>query len=92
MSVVEFQGVSASYDGELAVLDGVSFAIEPGEFVAFVGTNGAGKSTAMRLVNGLIKPTAGRVLLDGRPTSECKVSECAAKVGFLFQNPDRQIC
>ena len=90
--MIEFKNVSASYDGELAVLHDVSFTVNDGDFVAFVGTNGAGKSTTMRLANGLLKPTAGEVLVDGVPTTELKTSELARKIGFLFQNPDRQIC
>ena len=90
--MIEFKNVSASYDGELAILHDLSFTVNDGDFVAFVGTNGAGKSTTMRLVNGLLKPTAGQVLIDGAPTTSLRTSELAAKVGFLFQNPDRQIC
>lgn len=90
--MIEFKNVSASYDGELAVLRDVSFTVNDGDFVAFVGTNGAGKSTTMRLVNGLLKPTAGEVLVDGVPTTALKTSELARRIGFLFQNPDRQIC
>ena len=62
--MIEFKNVSASYDGELAVLADVSFTVNDGDFVAFVGTNGAGKSTTMRLANGLLKPTSGEVLID----------------------------
>ncbi len=90
--MIEFKNVSASYDGELPILHDVSFTVADGDFVAFVGTNGAGKSTTMRLVNGLLKPSAGEVLIDGVPTTQLRTSELAAKVGFLFQNPDRQIC
>ena len=90
--MIEFRQVSASYDGELAILRDVSFTVGDGDFVAFVGTNGAGKSTTMRLINGLLKPTSGEVLIDGVPTSQLRTSELASKVGFLFQNPDRQIC
>lgn len=90
--MIEFKNVSASYDGELAVLRDVSFTVGDGDFVAFVGTNGAGKSSTMRLVNGLLKPTAGEVLVDGVPTTALKTSELARCIGFLFQNPDRQIC
>ena len=90
--MIEFENVSASYDGELPILRDVSFRIPDGDFVAFVGTNGAGKSTTMRLVNGLLKPSSGRVLIDGVPTVQLRTSQLAAKVGFLFQNPDRQIC
>ena len=90
--MIEFRGVHASYERSLPILKGVSFTIGDGEFVAFVGTNGAGKSTAMRLMNGLLKPDAGEVLIDGAPTTALKTSELARRVGFLFQNPDRQIC
>lgn len=90
--MIEFEKVSASYDGELPILRDVSFRIPDGDFVAFVGTNSAGKSTTMRLVNGLLKPSSGQVLIDGVPTTQLRTSQLAAKVGFLFQNPDRQIC
>lgn len=90
--VIEFRQVSAAYEAELPILRDVSFSVRKGEFVAFLGTNGAGKSTTMRLVNGLLKPTEGQVLVEGVPTTSLKTSELAAKVGFLFQNPDRQIC
>lgn len=90
--MIEFEKVSASYDGELPILRDVSFRIPDGDFVAFVGTNGAGKSTTMRLVNGLLKPSSGQVLIDGVPTTQLRTSQLAAKVGFLFQKPDRQIC
>ena len=90
--MIEFENVSASYDGELPILRDVSFRTPDGDFVAFVGTNGAGKSTTMRLVNGLLKPSSGQVLIDGVPTTQLRTSQLAAKVGFLFQNPDRQIC
>lgn len=89
---IEFCDVHASYENGIPILKGISFTVDDGEFVAFVGTNGAGKSTTMRLVNGLLKPEAGEVLVDGVPTTQLKTSELARRVGFLFQNPDRQIC
>ena len=90
--MIEIRDVHASYDGSAPILKGVSFTIRDGEFVAFVGTNGAGKSTTMRLMNGLLKPDAGQVLIDDVPTSDLRTSELARRVGFLFQNPDSQIC
>ena len=89
---IEFRDVHASYDANTPILRGVSFTVNDGEFVAFVGTNGAGKSTTMRLMNGLLKPERGEVLIDGVPTTQLKTSELARRVGFLFQNPDSQIC
>lgn len=90
--MIEFRNVCASYSEDIPILKDISFTVADGDFVAFVGTNGAGKSTTMRLANGLIKPDSGQVLIDGRPTTELKTSEIARRVGFLFQNPDRQIC
>ena len=90
--MIEFKDVHVSYEASAPILKGVNFAIRDGEFVAFVGTNGAGKSTTMRLMNGLLKPDAGQVLIDGVSTAELRTSELARRVGFLFQNPDRQIC
>lgn len=90
--MIRFDHVSAAYAVQTPVVRDASFTIDNGEFVAFVGTNGAGKSTTMRLCNGLLKPTAGRVLVDGVPTTELRTSDLARRVGFLFQNPDRQIC
>ena len=90
--MIRFDHVSAAYAAQTPVVRDADFTIEDGEFVAFVGTNGAGKSTTMRLCNGLLKPTEGRVLVDGAPTTELRTSELARRVGFLFQNPDRQIC
>ena len=90
--MIEFRNVNASYESETPILRDVSFTVHDGEFVAFIGTNGAGKSTTMRLVNGLLKPTSGDVLIDGIPTTQLKTSELARRVGFLFQNPDSQIC
>ena len=90
--MIKFKDVHVSYEASAPILKGVNFAIRDGEFVAFVGTNGAGKSTTMRLMNGLLKPDAGQVLIDDVPTSDLRTSELARRVGFLFQNPDSQIC
>lgn len=90
--MIEFRQVRASYDEKTPILKGIDLSIQEGEFVAFVGTNGAGKSTAMRLINGLLKPDSGEVLIDGIPTTRLRTSDLAQRVGFLFQNPDRQIC
>jgi energy-coupling factor transport system ATP-binding protein len=88
---VEFVGVSFAYPDGTQALDGVNLRIEPGERVAIVGQNGSGKSTLVRHLNGLLRPTAGRVLLDGRDIRDVHVAKLAALVGLAFQNPDRQL-
>lgn len=89
--MITFENVSLDY-GMSPAVRGLNFTIESGEFVALVGANGAGKTTTAKLMNGLLKPTSGAVLLGGTPTTQLRTSALAQKVGFLFQNPDRQLC
>ncbi|MCL2235508.1 MAG: energy-coupling factor transporter ATPase [Defluviitaleaceae bacterium] len=73
-------------------LDGVSIAINKGEFVAVLGHNGSGKSTLAKHINGLLQPKEGMVWVKGIPTSdEEKTWEIRQSVGMVFQNPDNQI-
>lgn len=78
-------------DGGVRALDGVDLRIGPGERVAIVGQNGSGKSTLVRHLNGLQRPTEGRVLVDGTDAARLTVAELAARVGLVFQDPDRQV-
>jgi energy-coupling factor transport system ATP-binding protein len=85
------EAVSHRYpDGTLA-LDGVSLAIARGEAVAVTGPTGSGKSTLIRHLNGLLRPTAGRVLLEGEDIGALRVAQLARRVGIAFQEPDRQL-
>ncbi len=65
MRLLEFDQITATY-GKVAALDGLSFHIEEGEIVALLGANGAGKSTTLRVISGLLKPRAGAVRLLGQ--------------------------
>lgn len=78
-------------DGAVRALDGIDLVIGNGERVAIIGQNGSGKSTLVRHLNGLLRPTAGRVLLDGVDTARTTVARLARTVGLVFQDPDRQI-
>ena len=90
--MIQMEHVSFSYHEQGPSIQDLSFHIRKGEFVAILGANGAGKTTTVRLMDGLLKPVSGRVLIHGMDTASSSVSERARKVGFLFQNPDRQIC
>ena len=90
--MIRVENVSFSYSDQGPTVQDVSFHVGKGEFVAILGANGAGKTTTVRLIDGLIKPTEGKVLIHGADTATSPVSERARRVGFLFQNPDRQIC
>lgn len=78
-------------DAGVRALDGVDLRIGPGESVALVGQNGSGKSTLVRHLDGLLRPTEGRVLLDGEDVVGRTVADLARHVGLCFQDPDRQV-
>ena len=90
-TVLEFKNVFFSYN-ETANVKDLNVQIEKGAFIAITGSNGAGKSTFSKLSNGLLKPSSGDVFVLGENTKNRKVSDLAKHIGFLFQNPDRQIC
>jgi energy-coupling factor transport system ATP-binding protein len=90
-TVLQTQGLVHVYAGGTRALDGVELAIQRGERVAIVGQNGSGKTTLVRHFNGLLRPTEGRVLVDGADASGQRVAALAASVGLAFQDPDRQI-
>lgn len=89
--MIRCEGVSFTYPDGTRALDGIDLSIEPGERVAVTGPNGSGKSTLIRLWNGLLRPTAGRILVNGRPTEGRRVAELARIVGLTFQDPTRQL-
>jgi len=72
-------------------LEGVDLHVPTGQRVALIGQNGSGKTTLVRHFNGLLRPTAGRVLVGGTDASELRVAQLARLVGLVFQDPDRQI-
>lgn len=90
-AVIEARGLGHVYPGGVAALSDVSLSISGGEFVAVLGRNGAGKTTFARHLNGLLRPTSGELLIEGRPTANRPVSDLAQDVGYVFQNPDHQI-
>lgn len=83
-------GYGKTKDAEL--IHGISLSIEDGEFVALTGENGAGKSTFSKLLSGILKPSDGKICVNGIDTKKAKNSMLAKTTGFLFQNPDRQLC
>ena len=88
--MIEFEHVSFSYEPERPVLQDISFRIERGESVGLIGANGAGKSTVMKLLLGLIRGE-GRILVDGIEVSKATLPEVRRKMGFVLQNSDNQM-
>ena len=92
MSILEVKSLYFSYDKNGDILSDVSFTVEKGEFVAVIGHNGSGKSTLAKLLNGLLKPKSGEVIVDGFSSDDkSAVFEIRKRVGMVFQNPDNQL-
>ncbi len=89
--ILETQGLVHVYPGGTRAVDGVDLVIRRGERVAIVGQNGSGKTTLVRHFNGLLRPTEGRVLVNGVDAATKRVAALAGSVGLAFQDPDRQI-
>jgi energy-coupling factor transport system ATP-binding protein len=91
-AVVSLQEVRYAYPGaEAAALDGVSLALRRGSLVGLVGKNGSGKTTLTKHLNGLLRPTSGRVLVEGLDTAREPVRRLARHVGYVFQDPAHQL-
>lgn len=91
MTLIEFRGVSFVHQTGVTALSDVSLSIAKGETVAIVGENGAGNTTLVRHINGLLKPTKGSVFVEGVNTRETTTAALSRKVGIAFQNPDHQL-
>ena len=89
--IVEFRNVSFRYTEEQPwVLKNCSFVIYADEWVAIIGHNGSGKSTIAKLMNGLLFPQEGEILIDGTPVNAETIWDIRRDVGMVFQNPDNQ--
>jgi osmoprotectant transport system ATP-binding protein len=85
MAVVEFRDVSYEIDGR-RILDRISFAVERGESLVLLGRSGSGKTTALKMTNGMLFPTSGQVLVDGRPTTEWDPIRLKRHAGYVIQD------
>jgi energy-coupling factor transport system ATP-binding protein len=91
MPVIELKSISFTYPGGMTALHDASLEVESGESLAVIGQNGAGKTTMIKMVNGLLRPTTGAVHLFGEDICKTSTAKIAHKVGFVFQNPRTQI-
>lgn len=90
MATITAENLHFHYTPGVPVLRGINLTIHPGT-VAIIGQNGAGKSTFVRLLNGLLKPVEGAVRVDGVDTRSVSVATMAKSVGLVFQNPGDQL-
>lgn len=86
-----FEKVSYEYPNGSSALKNISFNICRPEVIGIIGENGSGKSTLSKHFNGLLRPTSGRVLLNGKNMSNYSISEISEYIGYVFQNPNDQL-
>jgi len=84
MSVVEFRDVSYEIGGR-TILNCVSFAVEAGETLVLLGRSGSGKTTALKMTNGMLRPTRGQVFIDGRASSDWDPIRLKRHIGYVIQ-------
>lgn len=89
--IIEVKNLKHTYPNGNLVLKGIDLDIKEGEFLAVLGHNGSGKTTLVKHFNGLLSPTEGQVIVDGKDTKDSTIYEIGKSVGYAFQNPDHQI-
>ncbi|EGW36632.1 ATP-binding cassette domain-containing protein [Desulfosporosinus sp. OT] len=91
MIILEARALTFAYPGRENVLREIDFTVEEGAFLALLGANGCGKTTLFQHFNGLLKPSAGTVLLRGKSLNEWGNEEIFRRVGLVFQDPNDQL-
>lgn len=93
IDMIEFESVNYTYDGENKAVENAGFKIGNGEFVGIIGRTGSGKSTIIQMMNGLLKPSSGRVLYNGQSIFDknYNLRDLKFKVGLVFQYPEYQL-
>ena len=90
--LITVENLDFTYPDGTPALMGINLEIGKQEFIAFIGQNGSGKTTLSKCINGLFKPTAGKVIVEGLDTSRRGIiKQLVTKVGYVFQNPDHQL-
>ena len=85
MGLIRFESVSKTYPGGIRALDGIELHVRPGEFLVLIGPSGCGKTTALKMVNRLVEPTSGRVIVEGRDVREVDEVELRRNIGYVIQ-------
>jgi len=89
--VLNLENICFKYSNQTVAAQDISLTIAAGEFVAIAGRNGSGKTTLTKLIMSLLKPTSGSITFRGENTKKFSPADMARYVGYVFQNPDRQI-
>jgi energy-coupling factor transport system ATP-binding protein len=88
---IQVKDLTYEYPDGTRALEHINLTISKGELIALIGQNGSGKTTLSKCLNGLYKPTAGDVIVDGLNSKDSAIVQMVRRVGYVFQNPDHQL-
>ena len=84
MNIIEYQNVSMAYNGK-NIIENLNLSVEKGAFVTLIGSSGCGKTTLLKMANGLLTPTGGQVLVDGEDTQKTDLTRLRRSIGYAIQ-------
>ena len=84
MNAIEYKNIHMAY-GDRVIIEDFSLAIEQGEFITIIGSSGCGKTTLLKMVNGLVKPTGGEIFVDGVSVSQTELTKLRRGIGYAIQ-------
>lgn len=91
-NIVEIRDLTFAYPDGTVALENINLALEEGTITALIGQNGCGKTTLSKLMNGILKPTEGTIMVGGLDVSAgCSIKDLVLNIGYVFQNPDHQL-
>lgn len=85
MELIKLENVVKSYRNSLKIIDGLDFTINSGEFITLIGKSGCGKTTMLKLINGLIKPDSGKIFIKGKEINNWNIIELRRSIGYVIQ-------
>ena len=84
MNAIEYKNISMAY-GEKEIIHNLNLTVEQGEFVTIIGSSGCGKTTILKMVNGLLAPTTGEIFIEGKSTQDLDLTELRRNIGYAIQ-------
>ncbi|MBK5242264.1 ABC transporter ATP-binding protein [Clostridium sp.] len=85
MELIRFEQIQKSYVNEIKIIDNLNFTIDQGEFITLIGKSGCGKTTMLKLINGLIKPDTGKIFIKGKEINDWDIIELRRSMGYVIQ-------
>lgn len=85
MEIIKFENVSKCYENGIKIIDDLNFTIHSEEFITLIGKSGCGKTTMLKLINGLIKPDSGKIFISGKEINQWDIIELRRSIGYVIQ-------